>query len=252
MINAVGNPQSLLLLGGTSEIGLAITEKYVAAAGHLRVVLAGRPSDNLDAAADRLREKGATVSVLPFDARRPETHAEVVEKAFTDGDIDVTVVAFGLLGDAEQAWTDVEVARELAEVNYVAPVTVGVALAEKLKRQAHGTLIVMSSVAGERIRRSNFVYGSTKAGLDGFYTGLTEALRPHGVHVTIVRPGFVKSKMTAGMQAAPLAQTPQQVADLAVAGAAKGTELVWAPGAMRLVMMVLRHLPRVIFRRLPI
>ena len=252
MINAVGNPQSLLLLGGTSEIGLAITEKYLAAAGHLRVVLAGRPSDNLDAAADRLREQGATVSVLPFDARRPETHAEVVDKAFTDGDIDVTVVAFGLLGDAEQAWTDIEVARELAEVNYVAPVTVGVALAEKLKRQAHGTLIVMSSVAGERIRRSNFVYGSTKAGLDGFYTGLTEALRPHGVHVTIVRPGFVKSKMTAGMPAAPLAQTPQQVADIAVAGAAKGTELVWAPGAMRLVMMVLRHLPRVIFRRLPI
>ena len=252
MINAVGTPQSLLLLGGTSEIGLAITEKYVAAAGHLRVVLAGRPSDNLDAAADRLREKGATVSVLPFDARKPETHAEVIEKAFTDGDIDVTVLAFGLLGDAEQAWTDIEVARELAEVNYVAPVTVGVALAEKLKRQAHGTLIVLSSVAGERIRRSNFVYGSTKAGLDGFYTGLTEALRPHGVHVTIVRPGFVKSKMTEGLPVAPLAQTPQQVADLAVAGAAKGTELVWAPGAMRLVMMVLRHLPRVIFRRLPI
>jgi len=252
VINAVGNPQSLLLLGGTSEIGLAITEKYVAATGHLRVVLAGRPSDNLDAAADRLREKGATVSVLPFDARKPETHAEVVDKAFTDGDIDVAIVAFGLLGDAEQAWTDIDAARELAEVNYVAPVTIGVALAEKLKRQAHGSLVVLSSVAGERVRRSNFVYGSTKAGLDGFYTGLTEALRPHGVHVTIVRPGFVKSKMTAGMPAAPLAQTPEQVADIAVAAVAKGTELVWAPGAMRLVMMVLRHLPRAVFRRLPI
>jgi decaprenylphospho-beta-D-erythro-pentofuranosid-2-ulose 2-reductase len=251
VINAVGTPQSLLLLGGTSEIGLAIAEKY-AAGGQLRVVLAGRPSDRLDAAADRLREQGATVSVLPFDARKPETHTEVVEKAFADGDIDVTVVAFGLLGDPEKAWTDVETARELAEVNYVAPVTVGVALADRLRRQGHGTLVALSSVAGERIRRSNFVYGSTKAGLDGFYVGLTEALRPHGVRVVVVRPGFVKSKMTEGLSPAPLSQTPQQVADITVEAVRKGTELVWAPAPMRLVMMVLRHLPRAVFRRLPV
>lgn len=251
MINAVGNPQSLLLLGGTSEIGLTIAAKF-AAAGHLRVVLAGRPSERLEAAAEQLRATGATVSTLPFDARKPETHAEVIDKAFTDGDIDVTVVAFGLLGDNEQAWTDLGHARELAEVNYVAPVTVGVALAEKLRQQAHGNLVVLSSVAGERARRSNFVYGSTKAGLDAFYTGLTEALRPHGVHVSIVRPGFVKTKMTEGLDAAPLAQTADQVADIAVDAVRTGKELVWAPGAMRWVMVVLRHLPRAVFRKLPI
>ncbi|HEV3357063.1 MAG TPA: decaprenylphospho-beta-D-erythro-pentofuranosid-2-ulose 2-reductase [Pseudonocardiaceae bacterium] len=251
MIDAVGNPQSLLLLGGTSEIGLAIVERF-AAARTLRVVLAGRPGPRLVAAAERLRDKGCTVSTLEFDARRPETHVEVVDKAFADGDIDVSVVAFGILGEAERAWTDVAAVREMAEVNYVAPVTVGVALANRLRAQGHGSLVALSSVAGERIRRSNFVYGSTKAGLDGFYTGLTEALRPSGVHVTVVRPGFVHSQMTEGMKAAPLSQTPQQVAEITVDAVRNRRELVWAPGPMRWVMSVLRHVPRPVFRKLPI
>jgi decaprenylphospho-beta-D-erythro-pentofuranosid-2-ulose 2-reductase len=251
VIDAVGNPQSLLLLGGTSEIGLAVAEAF-ARARPLRVILAGRPGDRLSAAAERLRSAGGTVSVLPFDARRPETHVEVVEKAFADGDVDVTLVAFGVLGDQEAAWTDVAAAREQAEVNYVGAVTVGVALAERLRRQGHGALVALSSVAGERPRRSNFVYGSTKAGLDAFYTGLTDALRPDGVTVTVVRPGFVHSRMTEGMPAAPLAQTPAQVADVIVRAVRTRQEQAWAPGPMRWVMAVLRHLPRPVFRRLPI
>ena len=238
MIDAVGNPQSLLLLGGTSEIGLAIVEKF-AAAHTLRVVLAGRPGPGLVAAAERLRDKGCRVSTLEFDARKPETHAEVVDKAFADGDIDVAVVAFGILGDAELAWTNVEHAREMAEVNVVAPMTVGVALANKFREQGHGSLVALSSVAGERVRRSNFVYGSTKAGLDGFYSGLTEALRPSGVHVTVVRPGFVHTKMTEGMKAAPLSQTPPQVAEITVDAVRDHRELVWAQGAFRWVMSAL-------------
>lgn len=251
MIDAVGNPQSLLLLGGTSEIGLAVAQRF-ARNRPLRIVLAGRPGARLEDAAAQLRATGAAVSVLPFEARRPETHADVVEKAFADGDIDVTVVAFGLLGDQEAAWTNVEVARELAEVNYVGAVTVGVALAQRLRRQGHGSLVALSSAAGERPRRSNFVYGSTKAGLDSFYTGLTEALRPSGVYVTVVRPGFVRSRMTEGMPAAPLAQTPEQVADVIVAAVRDRKQQVWAPGLMRWVMSVLRHLPRPVFRRLPV
>ncbi|WP_086820877.1 decaprenylphospho-beta-D-erythro-pentofuranosid-2-ulose 2-reductase [Allokutzneria sp. NRRL B-24872] len=251
MIDAVGNPQSLLLLGGTSEIGLAIVDRF-ADQRPLRVVLAARPSERLDEAAERLRAKGCTVSTLAFDARKPETHEEVVGKAFSDGDIDVTVVAFGVLGDAERAWQDVEHAREMAEVNFVAPVTVGVALANRLRQQGHGAVVALSSVAGERVRRSNFVYGSTKAGVDGFYLGLGEALKPHGVQVTVVRPGFVHTKMTKGMKAAPLAAQPEQVAEIAVTAVRRRQDLVWAPGAWRFVMSVLRHIPRAIFRKLPI
>lgn len=251
MIDAVGNPQSLLLLGGTSDIALAIAERY-ASARPLRIVLAARPSERRKAAAERLTAGGNDVVELDFDASDTDSHPDVIARAFADGDVDVSVVAFGLLGDAEQVWQDHAKAVELAHVNYTAAVSVGVALADRLKHQGHGSVIALSSVAGERVRRSNFVYGSTKAGFDGFYLGLGEALAPSGVHVTVVRPGFVKTKMTEGMDAAPLAVTAEQVAEIAVNAARKGKEVVWAPSPFRFVMSVLRHVPRPIFRKLPI
>ena len=249
MIDAVGNPQSILLLGGTSEIGLATVEAF-ASDRPLRVVLAGRPSSRLDEAKARLEARGCAVEVIPFDAR--EGDVEVVAKAFTSGDIDVALVAFGLLGDNEKAWTDVATAVELAQVNYTAAVGVGVALGERMTAQGHGSIVAFSSVAGERARRSNFVYGSTKAGLDAFYSGLTEALRPVGVHVTVVRPGFVHTRMTEGLKPAPLSTTPEAVAAVVVDAVRTRKELVWAPAPLRFVMSALRHVPRPIFRRLPI
>jgi decaprenylphospho-beta-D-erythro-pentofuranosid-2-ulose 2-reductase len=251
MIDALGNPQSVLLLGGTSEIGLATVEA-LASDRPLRVVLAGRKSERLDAARTRLEGRGCAVDTVEFDARAPETHSEVVAAAFAHGDIDVALVAFGLLGDNEQAWTDVDTAVELAQVNYTAAVSVGVALAERMTAQGHGALVAFSSVAGERARRSNFVYGSTKAGMDAFYSGLTEALRPSGVTVTVVRPGFVHTRMTEGLKPAPLSTTPEAVAAVVVAAIRNRTELVWAPGALRWVMSALRHVPRPLFRRLPV
>ncbi|MGH3436928.1 MAG: decaprenylphospho-beta-D-erythro-pentofuranosid-2-ulose 2-reductase [Sciscionella sp.] len=252
MIDAVGNPQSLFLLGGTSDIALAIAEKYLASRHGLRVVLAARKSTRRDDAAARLRQAGAEVSWVDFDAADTDSHPAVIEQAFAGGDIDVTVVAFGVLGDAEEVWQDHAKAVELARVNYTAPVSVGVLLAGRLRQQGHGSVIALSSVAGERVRRSNFLYGSSKAGFDGFFLGLAEALRPFGVRVTVVRPGFVKTKMTAGMASAPLAVTAAQVADIAVGAARSGKELVWAPPPFRWVMSALRHVPRPIFRRLPI
>lgn len=251
MIDAVGNPQSLLLLGGTSDIALAIAERY-AARRPLRVVLAARPSERRTAAAKRLSDAGNEVAELDFDATDTASHPAALDQAFAGGDIDVAVVAFGLLGDPERAWQDHAAAVELATVNYTAAVSAGVALADRLKRQGHGSVIALSSVAGERVRRSNFVYGSTKAGFDGFYLGLGEALAPHGVRVTVVRPGFVRTKMTEGLDAAPLAVTAEQVAEIAVDAAGKGKELVWAPPPMRFVMSALRHVPRPLFRKLPL
>lgn len=251
MINAVGTPQSMLLLGGTSEIGLAIAEHYLAQAP-MTVVLAARPSARLDEAAEKLRGLGATVRTVAFDALDTASHPKVVDEAFADGDIDLAVVAFGLLGDPEKAWQDHATGVELAQVNYTAPVSVGIALAERLRKQGHGAVVALSSVAGERVRRSNFVYGSTKAGFDGFYLGLGEALRPHGVTVTVVRPGFVHSKMTAGLKPAPMATTPAKVAEVVAAAVRGRKDLVWAPAPWRVVMSALRHVPRPIFRKLPI
>ena len=250
MINAVGEPQSLLLLGGTSDIALAIAHKY--ARTGLRVVLAARPSERRTAAATELKNTGCEVTEVDLDARDHESHATTIELAFAGGDIDIAVIAFGLLGESERVWQDPDLALELAEVNYTAPVHFGVLLGQRMRAQAHGWIVALSSVAGERVRRSNFMYGSTKAGFDGFFLGLGEALREYGVRVLVVRPGFVKSKMTSGLEEAPLAVAPDQVAEAVVDAIKSKRELIWVPGTMRVVMSGLRHVPRPLFRKLPI
>jgi decaprenylphospho-beta-D-erythro-pentofuranosid-2-ulose 2-reductase len=253
MLDAVGNPQTILLLGGTSEIGLAICERYLRTAP-ARIVLAAMPDDpgRGDAVAHMKAAGARSVELIDFEALETESHPKVIDEAFTGGDVDVAIVAFGLLGDAEELWQDQRKAVQIAEINYTAAVSVGVLLADRMRKQGFGQIIAMSSAAGERVRRSNFVYGSTKAGLDGFYLGLGEALREHGVRVLVIRPGQVRTRMSAHIKEAPLTVDKEYVAELAVTASAKGKELVWAPGAFRYVMMVLRHIPRPIFRKLPI
>jgi decaprenylphospho-beta-D-erythro-pentofuranosid-2-ulose 2-reductase len=253
VLDAVGNPQTVLLLGGTSEIGLAICERYLQNA-RARIVLAAMPEDpGRDAAVAQMEAAGAkSVEMLDFEATDPGSHPKLIEQAFANGDVDVAIVAFGILGDAEELWQNQRKAVQAAEINYTAAVSVGVLLGEKMRAQGFGQIIAMSTVAGERVRRSNFVYGSTKAGLDGFYLGLSEALREYGVRVLVIRPGQVRTRMSAHVKEAPLTVDKEYVANLAVTASAKGKELVWAPGAFRYVMMVLRHIPRNIFRRLPI
>jgi decaprenylphospho-beta-D-erythro-pentofuranosid-2-ulose 2-reductase len=253
VLDAVGNPQTILLLGGTSEIGLAICERYLQNA-RARIVLAAMPGDpGRDAAVAQLQAAGArSVELIDFEATDPDSHPKMIEAAFANGDVDVAIVAFGILGDAEELWQDQHKAVLAVEINYTAAVSVGVLLGEKMRAQGFGQIIAMSSAAGERVRRSNFVYGSTKAGLDGFYLGLAEALREYGVRVLVIRPGQVRTRMSAHVKEAPLTVDKEYVANLAVTAAAKGKELVWAPAAFRYVMMVLRHIPRGIFRKLPI
>lgn len=250
MIDALGNPRSVLLLGGTSDIGLAVVER-LSPERPLDVVLAARPGARRDEAVARLHRRGHEVRTVDFEATDLGSHARVVEESFAAGDVDVTVLAFGVLGDNEVSWQDADAAVQVATVNYTAPVNLGVHLAAKLKLQGHGVLVALSSVAGERARRSNFVYGSSKAGFDAFFTGLREALRPTGVRVVVVRPGFVTTKMTEGLKSAPLSVSAEQVAEVTVDAVRSGKETVWAPEPMRWVMSALRHVPAPVFRKLP-
>jgi decaprenylphospho-beta-D-erythro-pentofuranosid-2-ulose 2-reductase len=259
VFDATGNPQAILLLGGTSEIALAIAERYLRNA-HARVILADLPGHpRKDAAIQQLQAAGAkAVDWIDFDALDTASHPGVIDAAWRDGDVDVAVVAFGLLGDAEELWQNQRKAVQIAGINYTAAVSVGVLLGEKMRAQGSGRIIAMSSAAGERVRRSNFVYGSTKAGLDGFYLGLGEALREFGVRVLVIRPGQVRTTTTiehwkaTGAKEAPFTVDKEDVAELAVTASNKGKDLIWAPGPFRFVMMVLRHIPRPIFRKLPI
>jgi decaprenylphospho-beta-D-erythro-pentofuranosid-2-ulose 2-reductase len=253
MFDAVGNPQAILLLGGTSEIGLAVCTEYLRRQP-LRVVLACMPGDPaVEASVRSLEAQGATaVEVVDFDALDFASHPAVIEQAFSGGDIDLAIVAFGLLGDAEELWQNQAKAVQIAQVNYTGAVSVGVLLGERFKAQGHGQIVAMSTVAAEKVRRSNFVYGSTKAGLDGFYLNLGEALAGLGPKVLVVRPGQVRTRMSAHVKEAPLTVDKEDAAKQIVQAVADGKELIWVPPAFRYVMMVLRHVPRPIFRKLPI
>jgi decaprenylphospho-beta-D-erythro-pentofuranosid-2-ulose 2-reductase len=251
MRNALDEPQTILLLGGTSDIGRAIVAALSGPATR-HVVLACRDVAAGERAAEALDAGAATVMVVPFEATDTTSHAAFVEGIADDvGDFDVVVLAFGVLGDQAAFDADPAAGASAAIVNYAGGVSAGLAVGNRLRSQGHGTLVVLSSVAGERVRRANFVYGSTKAGLDAFAQGLDDSLAGSGASVLVVRPGFVRSSMTAGMAAAPLATTPDRVAEAVVAGLRKGRHKIWVPGALRPLFAVFRHLPGPVWRRLP-
>ena len=231
-LDALGRAGRVLLLGGSSEIGRAIAARISRPGAE--VVLAGRGAEG-----------------TAFDATDVSGHDAWVESVFADhGDFDVVIVAFGVLGDQQRAEADGAHALEVVDVNYRGAVSVMLPIAAQLRRQGHGTLVVLSSVAGERVRRANFVYGSTKAGLDAFAQGLHASLEGSGARVLIVRPGFVHTKMTDGLEPAPMAIGPDEVAEAVAHGLRRGARVVWAPGKLRWVMAVIRHLPWFVFRRI--
>jgi decaprenylphospho-beta-D-erythro-pentofuranosid-2-ulose 2-reductase len=249
--DALGSVQSLLVLGGSSEIALA-TARALAAGRTRTVILAARRPDELAAAADALVQAGArNVERVEFDAGDLQEHEQFVDRVFDrDEDIDAVLVAFAVLGDQASMEKDARAARSLIETNFVGAVSVILPIVERLRAQGHGSLIVLSSVAAERPRRSNFVYGASKAGLDAFAQGLGDALAGTGVDVMVVRPGFVRTKLTAGLEPAPLSTTPDSVAEAIVDGLRRRAHTVWVPPALRWVMTIVRHLPRPLFRRL--
>lgn len=251
MNDALGEPQSVLVLGGTSEIALATVEALPRRRLR-RVILAARPSSGRDEAVAELTKLGISgVSAIDFDARSTQTHSAFVDEIFDAGDIDVVLLAFGVLGDQEAAESNPDLAVEIATTNYTGAVSIGLHVARRLRMQGHGSLVVYSSVAGDRARRSNFIYGSTKAGLDAFAQGLGDALHGTGAHVLVVRPGMVRTKMTTGMPEAPMTIDASVVADIVVKSLRKGKETVYAPGPLRFVMAGLKSLPRPVFRKLP-
>lgn len=243
MRDALGSVQSVLVLGGTSEIGVATARTLVNGRAR-RVLLACREPEHAGLAIEDLRRAGAEhVEAVRFDALEHGTHERFVDDVFDRfGDLDLALLAFGMLTGEPV---------DVVDTNFAGAVSVLEPLAKRMVRQGHGTIVVLSSVAGERVRRANYVYGASKAGLDGYAQGLGDSLAGTGVCVMVVRPGFVRTAMTAGIKAPPLSATPEQVADAIARGLARGSHTVWVPSAMRPLMWVVRHLPRAVFRRLP-
>ena len=241
---------TVLILGGRSEIG---TELAVRLAPGASVVLAARNADRLGEQTAAILAAGAVaVSTREFDADDVESHGPLVASIIAEhGPIDTAVLAFGILGDQGRAEVDAAHAVAVVHTDYVAQVSLLTHLAAAMRQANRGTLVVFSSIAGARVRRANYVYGSAKAGLDGFASGLADALHGTGVRLLIVRPGFVIGRMTEGMTPAPLSSTPSQVAAATARALAKGRRTVWIPWALGPASAVMRLLPQFVWRRMP-
>ncbi len=248
-ISAAG--RRILLLGGTSEIGLAIVRELNARLPR-EVALAGRDMAALEEAADGLRRDGcARVITTAIDALLPAGHGPAIAAAFEElGGVDLVIVAAGVLGERGTLTPDIDGAVEVLQVNTVGAGSMLLHSAERLREAGGGSVVVLSSVAAERPRQANGVYGASKAGLDALAQALGDELRDQGVRVLVVRPGFVKSRMTEGLDPAPLATTPEDVARVTAEALDGVGHTVWAPAMMRWVMLVLRMLPRPVFRRM--
>lgn len=248
------------VFGGRSEIGVAIAERLAPGA---TVVLAARPGP-MDSVVRQVEAAGAAAVVcMEFDADSLDSQRALLERIESEvGAIDTAVLAFGILGDQERAESDAEHTAQILHTDFSAQATLLIELSNRMKARAprpgvapgraRGTIVAFSSVAGVRVRRANFVYGSAKAGLDGFAQGLAHALHGSGVHLVIARPGFVIGKMTEGMDPAPFSSTPDQVADAVVERihAGKGTQL-WIPWQLRAMFSVAPFIPDAVWRRMP-
>lgn len=252
MNDAFGHPQSVVVLGGTSDIAHELVALLLADRGR-SVVLAGRDRIALERAVEDLRNSVAHVETVVFDAGTLDDVDKTVMRCFEAAAeaVDLVIVAVGELGRQDVDEVDPDRIARMMTVNLTWPAAALSVVADQLRRQGYGRIVVLSSVAGFRVRRSNFVYGAAKAGLDGFAVGLSEALRGTGVSLHILRPGFVRTKMTAGLSAAPFAVEVPRVASDIVRGLARGQVVIWSPGLIRWVFSAFRLLPGALWRRLP-
>jgi decaprenylphospho-beta-D-erythro-pentofuranosid-2-ulose 2-reductase len=246
VLDALGRPARILLLGGTSEIGLAILTA-LRAPRETEVLLAGRDEQRLAAAG---KELPYAVRTLPFDALDTGSHQQLIDAAFDGGDIDVVISAAGVLARQDTLDGDPLAAARLVETNLTGHVTTVLAAAARMRGQGHGVIVILSSIAAVRPRKANLVYGAAKAGLDAFARGLADALHGTGVRVLLVRPGFVIGRMTEGMSPAPLSTTPAAVGSAVAAALASGDAVVWVPGPLRLLAVAMRLVPRAAWRKI--
>ena len=230
MLNGFKNPGRIVLIGGSSEIGMAIVTQLPEHKSR-QVILVDRTGE------------------YALDVTDKAGRERVVARIFDEGDVDLVVIAVGLLGNNKELSTADNLVAAM-EVNYVGTVHLLELIAERMKKQAHGQILAISSFAQDRPRPDNFRYGSTKAGLDFYARGLALALDGTGVSLKILRPGFVRSKMTAGMDNAPFAITVQEAGSYGVKALTSRRLVTWAPSLLKYVAFVFKALPPAIFRKI--
>ena len=239
--------ETALVIGATSDIGRAIA--HALAEDGCALQLAARNPARLEREAQDLRVRtGVAVTAHPCDVLDEDGGVSLLDTL--DPLPDVAVCVVGLLGDQAESQRDGAAAERVMRTNYVGPALLMGALAERFERRG-GVLVGVSSVAGERGRAANYVYGSAKAGFTAFLSGLRSRLAASGVHVVTVKPGFVRTRMTEGMDLpARLTATPEEVAAAVVAAIHRRRDVIYVRGVWRPIMFVLRAVPERVFKRM--
>ena len=240
--------KNVLILGATSDMALAIARKY--AEEHWCVTLAGRDKEALEAIAGdlKIRSESSTRTAL-FDAVEFDNHAGFYEKL--EEKPDVVIACFGYMGDQEKIQSDFQEVRKTIDANFTGMVSILNIVANDFETRGRGSIAAISSVAGDRGRQSNYVYGSAKAGLTAYLSGLRNRLAIKGVHVMTIKPGFVRTKMTENMELpSSLTATPEQVAEAVFNGIAKKRNVVYVLWMWQFIMLVIQHIPEPIFKKM--
>ncbi|MTI20659.1 SDR family oxidoreductase [Fulvivirga sp. RKSG066] len=240
--------KSVLILGATSDVGKALAHEY--AGNGYELYLGGRNTEDISPICNDLKIKHeVSATAYTFDAMKVETHDQLISSlpSFPD----VVICVFGYLGDQEKAQENWDVANQIIETNYTGAASILERFAKSMEQNKSGSIVGISSVAGERGRQSNYFYGSAKAGFTAYLSGLRNRLFHSNVNVLTVKPGFIDTKMTEGMDLPkPLTASPQQVAKAIYKAERKGKATIYVLGMWRLIMYIIKSIPEFIFKRL--
>lgn len=242
--------KKILIVGATSAIAEACARQWAQRGDKL--FLAARNEAAMRSVADDLKTRGAlAVGHKVFDAAKFEQHADLIrDAAQAMGGLDTVLIAHGTLSDQARAQSDVGYALSEVAINGTSVVSLMTLAGEHLAAQGSGSIAVISSVAGDRGRQSNYVYGSAKALVSAFASGQRQRLRKVGVNVMTIKPGFVDTPMTASFKKGALWAKPEKVASDIIAGIDKGRSVVYTPGFWRLIMLIIKHIPEFVFVKL--
>jgi short-subunit dehydrogenase len=242
-------PRTVLILGGVSDMGFAIAKTY--AANGWQVILAAREGEDVGRnVSDLAMRYGVKACSAIFDACKTSEHRAFLDRLAAVPDTAVSVI--GLLGQQPRAEADIAHATEILRANFEGPALLLGEIANRMAARGRGTIVGVSSVAGDRGRGSNYVYGSAKAGLTAFLSGLRNRLAKQGVHVLTVKPGFVRTSMTEGLALPkPITAEPEEVGRAVYAAAeVKKRNVIYVRPAWRIIMLIITHIPESIFKKL--